>query len=140
MRRFIMFLALVIMYSCVNDDSQSIGNVSERTKKALLEVDRYYQSEEALNASQEEITEKIKEISKRFSLDIIAVSYEQYHGIQSKIVSGKMCVCCGEVVHMEVVDEGGGCFGLVRQYANGSASISAYCNNGATFVGYYCYE
>jgi len=144
MKNTILFIfALVItVCSCSNEESQSNSDLSKRTQNALIEADEYYRSEKAWNASPAEINQNIEGISKKYGVKITPLSYDQYHELfQASVSFAKVaCVCCGTVTHTEYVDEGGGCFGIVRQYANGSSSISAYCNNGATFEGYYCYE
>lgn len=141
MKKFILVIIVILLHSCSNEEPRSASDLSERTKKALIEVDDFYRSDQGFNASSEEIKKKIEAISKKYNLKLIPLSYEQYHKLFQSTTSAKvMCVCCGTVTHLEVVDEGGGCFGIVRQYANGSSSISAYCDNGATYQGYYCYE
>lgn len=84
------------------------------------------------------------EISARHSIKVSPLTFNQFMDeyAYSSSKSGRTQGCGGRMTHFEIVDEGGGCFGIVRQYENGSATISAYCRSGGSlsYQGYYCFE
>ena len=139
-----LYLLLFFSLSCQNDLTLT-GESVIQIKGALIEIDSFYRSDRSnvLNISEQQ--REVHRISKEHGVRIAPLTLSQFVQFRANTTNNANAIitCSGTPTSIEIVDEGNGCFGLVRIYANGSSSISAYCrNNSGTlyYDGYYCYQ
>lgn len=141
MKRTLIAILLLSLLACEPNDVNTDFR-KPQIEKALFELDAFYRSQEAAQMNDDERRHEVLRISREFHVEIIPVSSHQFNTYFSTGQNSREA-CSGTVVSMEIVDEGNGCFGLVRIYSNGSSSISAYCRNSSNklyFDGYFCYQ
>ncbi|QOI96689.1 MAG: hypothetical protein HRU69_03930 [Flammeovirgaceae bacterium] len=139
MRKYL-FISTLILLSC-NDNIEQFKDI-EIIRNAVVDVDKYYSSNEAKSASIGQMHSKIYQISQIHDVKIIPLTYAQYLDFYYNWNSLRVQSCSGQPVSIEVVDEGNGCIGIVRKYSDYSASITSYCfsNGSVSAIGTTCYS
>ena len=133
------------MVSCQNSDMEQIDSPPDiaLVKAGIDEVMNVYFASKSEGTSYESAVEKIRAISKKYGIRFEPVTKEVFDARYSINAGGsdRMATPCGNnIASSELVHEGGGCFGKVWHYADGSTFYSQFCEcgsgNGVGGMGY----
>jgi hypothetical protein len=132
---FSLLLFFGIFAGCQDDLQVNKSNEAQNLKHALLKIDSYYRSEQAQLSTQEDLEKTVLFISKAHGVTIVPISRIQYLTYFYKRPKSNVLEapgCGGKINSSEVVDEGNGCLGIVRQFQGGAVSLTRYCSNGGS--------
>lgn len=129
MKRTLIAILLLSSLACEPNDVNTDLR-KPQIEKALFELDAFYRSQEAAQMNDREREQEALRITREFGIEIIPMSSYQFNKYNGSNRNTREA-CSGTPISVELVDEGNGCFGIVRKYSDISASITTYCRTSA---------
>lgn len=125
MKRTLIVILFLSSLACERNDVTTYLR-EPQIDKALFELDAFYRSSKAAQMNDSKREQEALRIAREFGIEIIPMSSYQFNRYNTGTRNSRE-VCSGTPISMELVDEGNGCFGIVRKYSDISASITTYC-------------